>query len=152
MNLSIGATMLDQAQATAGTPALFGDAGTWGLLIMLVLMFVVLYFFAIRPQKKREKEEQEMRSQLGVGDNIVTIGGMTGRIISVNEEEDEIILETGSNKSHLTLKRWAIQGKVLTEAEQKAAKEAAAKAKEEKAAAKAAAKEAKKAAKSKKAE
>lgn len=87
----------------------------WSMLIMLALMFVALYFFAIRPQKKRQKEEEAMRNSIDIGDQITTIGGMTGRIIATNDADDEIILETGSNKSRITLKRWAIQGKVIEE-------------------------------------
>lgn len=96
-----------------------GDPGNsmWTMLIMLVVMFVALYFFAIRPQKKRQKEEEAMRNSIDVGDQITTIGGMTGRIIATNDADDEIIFETGSNKSRITLKRWAIQGKVVEEAE-----------------------------------
>lgn len=86
---------------------------TWTMLIMLAVMFVALYFFAIRPQKKRQKEEEAMRNSIDIGDQITTIGGMTGRIIATNDADDEIIFETGSNKSRITLKRWAIQGKVV---------------------------------------
>ena len=84
---------------------------------MLVVMFVALYFFAIRPQKKRQKEEEKMRNSIDIGDQITTIGGMTGRIIATNDADDEVIFETGSNKSRITLKRWAIQGKVVEETE-----------------------------------
>ena len=97
----------------------------WSMLIMLVVMFVALYFFAIRPQKKRQKEEEAMRNSIDIGDEITTIGGMTGRIIATNDADDEIILETGSNKSRITLKRWAIQGKVVESKEDANDKKAA---------------------------
>ncbi len=104
------------SSASDGTGANSGNS-MWTMLIMLVVMFVALYFFAIRPQKKRQKEEEAMRNSIDIGDQITTIGGMTGRIIATNDADDEIIFETGSNKSRITLKRWAIQGKVVEEAE-----------------------------------
>ncbi len=100
----------------SGAPEGEGSVGSmWPMLIMLVVMFAALYFFAIRPQKKRQKEEEAMRNSIDIGDQITTIGGMTGRIIATNDADDEIIFETGSNKSRITLKRWAIQGKVVEE-------------------------------------
>ncbi len=87
------------------------------MVVMLVVMFVAMYFFVIRPQKKRQKEEEQMRNSIDIGDMITTIGGLTGRIIATNDADDEIVLETGSNKSRITLKRWAIQGKVVEETE-----------------------------------
>ncbi len=100
----------------SGAPAGEGSVGSmWPMLIMLVVMFAAMYFFAIRPQKKRQKEEEAMRNSIDIGDQITTIGGMTGRIIATNDADDEIIFETGSNKSRITLKRWAIQGKVVEE-------------------------------------
>jgi len=103
---------------SSGAPAGDGSMGSmWPMLIMLVVMFVALYFFAIRPQKKRQKEEEAMRNSIDIGDQITTIGGMTGRIIATNDADDEVIFETGSNKSRITLKRWAIQGKVVEEVE-----------------------------------
>ena len=103
--------------ASASGDATQPGGSMWSMIIMLVVMFVALYFFAIRPQKKRQKEEEAMRNSIDIGDQITTIGGMTGRIIATNDADDEIIFETGSNKSRITLKRWAIQGKVVEEAE-----------------------------------
>lgn len=104
---------------SSGTPGTEGSMGSmWPMLIMLVVMFAALYFFAIRPQKKRQKEEEAMRNSIDIGDQITTIGGMTGRIIATNDADDEVIFETGSNKSRITLKRWAIQGKVVEETEE----------------------------------
>ena len=62
------------------TGAGMGATGTWGTIIMIVIMFAVFYFFAIRPQKKQEKETQQMRDALSIGDEIVTIGGIVGII------------------------------------------------------------------------
>ena len=68
-----------------------GGFGAWGTIIMIVLMFAVFYFFAIRPQKKQEKETQTMRNSLSIGDEIVTIGGIVGIITNITEETITII-------------------------------------------------------------
>ena len=65
-----------------------------GLLLPMILMFAVLYFFMIRPQKKREKETQKMRSSLEVGDEIITIGGIIGKVVSVDVEYEEIVIDS----------------------------------------------------------
>lgn len=113
------------------TNSLFGDPT---MILMLVGMFALMYFMTIRPQKKRQKEEQEMRNSVDVGDKITTIGGICGRIITV--KEDELIIETGSDKNKMTIMRWAVQrNNTASErlaAEREAAKVAAEKAKSEK--------------------
>ncbi len=68
------------AQAASGSPA-----GTLTTILPLVLIFVVFYFLLIRPQTKRAKEHREMVAKLAVGDEIVTNGGVLGRISEVNE-------------------------------------------------------------------
>ena len=78
-----------------------------GLLIPMILMFAVLYFFMIRPQKTREKESQKMRSSLEVGDEIITIGGIVGIVSSMRE--DTLVIETGSDRSKIRIARWAVQ-------------------------------------------
>lgn len=73
----------------------------------IVLIFVVFYFMLIRPQKKREKAVQEMRSKVEVGDEIVTVGGLIGRVVSV--KDDTIIIESGTDRCKVRIARWAIQ-------------------------------------------
>lgn len=80
-----------------------------------VLLFVVFYFFLIRPQKKRDKAEKEMRSSIGVGDEISTIGGIIGKVVSINDET--FVIETTADRTKLKLYRWAIRGKEPTAAE-----------------------------------
>lgn len=97
-----------EAAATAGDTAAQGGIG--GLLaaaLPFVLMIVVFYFLLIRPQKKKEKEEKKMRESLQVGDEILTIGGIYGRVISL--KEDSIVIESKSDHSKLTIARWAMQ-------------------------------------------
>ncbi len=79
----------------------------WPTLIMLVLMFGVLYFFMIRPQKKKQKEEAKMRDNLQPGDEIMTIGGFYGRVISV--KEDSVVIESVVDRSKQKILRSAIQ-------------------------------------------
>ena len=72
----------------------------------LVLMFVIIYFFMIRPQKKRDKEIQTMRSNLQIGDEVITTGGIIGIVASL--KEDTVVIETGSDRSKIRIARWAI--------------------------------------------
>ncbi len=78
----------------------------YGMIIWLVVMFVILYFVMIRPQKKKQKEEQKMRESLQVGDEIVTIGGIVGRIVSI--KEDTLVIESPDH-SKIQICNWAIQ-------------------------------------------
>ena len=81
--------------------------GTVGYLIFMVLLFAVMYFILIRPQKKKDKEAKAMQSSLQVGDEIVTIGGIVGLVVQVNE--DNIVIETTGNRNKIRLKNWAVQ-------------------------------------------
>lgn len=75
-------------------------------LIIPVGFLVVFYLFAIRPQKKKEKEIREMRDSLSVGDEVITIGGIYGKILLC--KEDKITLEVGTGKTRIDVTRWAI--------------------------------------------
>lgn len=104
-----GFTLLEMAGAAAGNPSAQGG-GTMMILaqvVPLVLVFVVFYFLLIRPQRKREKEVQKMRSNVEVGDEIVTAGGIIGRVVSL--KEDTLIIETGTDRSKVRIARWAVQ-------------------------------------------
>ena len=81
--------------------------GTIGMVIYIVLIIGVFYFLMIRPQRKKQKEEKQMRENLQVGDEIVTIGGIYGRVISL--KEDTIVIESQSDHSKITIARWALQ-------------------------------------------
>lgn len=72
-----------------------------------VLMLVALYFMMIRPQRKKEKETQNMRNSIEIGDGITTIGGIVGHVVSI--KEDTFVLETGNDRVKMRFKRWAIQ-------------------------------------------
>lgn len=100
--------------------------------IYLIAMVVIMYFLMIRPQKKKQKEEQAMRDNIQVGDEVTTIGGIMGRVVTV--KEDSLIIETGADKNKLKFARWAIsQNNTANEklaAEREAAKAAQQKEKE----------------------
>ncbi|MBR6791427.1 MAG: preprotein translocase subunit YajC [Oscillospiraceae bacterium] len=85
--------------------------GEMGLMLVqmlpLIMVLVVMYFLMIRPQKKKEKKTQEMRNNLQVGDEITTLGGIIGRVVSLRE--DTLVIETGSDRSKIRIKRWAVQ-------------------------------------------
>ena len=100
-----------------------GAAGGSSMIIMLILIFVIFYFFMIRPENKRKKKLEEMRSELTVGDEIVTIGGIIGKVVQATE--DTITFETGEDRVRIQVKKWAISTNVKQEeAEAKAAKRA----------------------------
>ena len=73
-----------------------GSGSMWSSIIMMALIIVVFWFFIIRPQRKKDKETAKMRSELQVGDEIVTIGGIIGIIVSM--KEDSLVIETGSDR------------------------------------------------------
>lgn len=76
-------------------------------IIMIVLLIVVFYFFGIRPQKKQEKETQAMRNSLQVGDEITTIGGIIGKVISIKEET--LMIETGHDRTKIRILKSAVR-------------------------------------------
>lgn len=95
---------LEEAAQQGGGSALatFGMFGFW------ILIFVALYFIILRPQKKKQKEEEELRNSIEIGDDVTTIGGIVGRIIAVREDDETIVIETGSDKTRMRFKKWAI--------------------------------------------
>ena len=81
--------------------------GLTSMLLMFVPLFLIMYFFMIRPQKKQEKQIAEMRNSLMVGDEICTNGGIIGRVYSI--KEDIITLEINKERTKLKIYRWAIR-------------------------------------------
>ena len=79
----------------------------YGGLLMIVVMFVALYFLMIRPQKKQEKQISDMRNNLQVGDEITTIGGIIGKIVSIKEET--ITIETSHDRTKIRFLRSAVR-------------------------------------------
>lgn len=116
------------------TDATAAAGGMGSTLIMLVLMLAVFYFMLIRPENKRKKEAEEMRSAVKVGDKITTIGGICGTVVSI--KDDKLVIETGADQVRVELAKWAMSTNETAaeqkKAEQKKAQEAKAKAKAEK--------------------
>ena len=115
----------DAVQQTSGTESLLS------MLPMLLIMFGIFYFVLIRPENKRKKEAENMRSNVKVGDKVTTIGGIIGTVVSV--KEDKFVLETGADQVRIELAKWGISTNDTADAriaeEKKKAAEAKAKAK-----------------------
>ncbi len=96
--------------AATTTDAAMGEVGTMQQLLVtfipLALMLVVFYFFLIRPEKKRAKKMKEMLDNLQVADEVVTTGGIIGRVLKVTE--DTVLLETGSDRTRIRILRSSI--------------------------------------------
>lgn len=88
-----------------------GLMGTLTMLLPLALMFVVMYFLMIRPQRNKEKKLREQISQMRVGDNVMTIGGIVGRVASLTD--DEVTLYTSVANTMMTFKKTAVS-QILT--------------------------------------
>ena len=114
---------------------LTGAAGAGGgsTIIMLVAMLAVFYFLLIRPENKRKKEAEQMRSQLKNGDEVTTIGGIVGKVVNV--KDDKFVIETGADQVRIEFAKWALS---TNETAAETAKVEAQKAEEAKAKAKAA--------------
>ena len=97
--------------------------GLGGLLSLLpiVLIFVVMYFLMIRPQKKQEKEAQEMRDSLAVGDEVTTIGGIIGEIVSIKDET--VVIETTKAGTKIRFLKSAIRSVDVSAEDKKKAAE-----------------------------
>ena len=81
--------------------------GSYFSIIIMVVLFAALYFFMIRPQKKQEKKDAEMRNSLRVGDEVTTIGGIIGKVVSVKGET--FVLETTKDKTKIRFLKGAIR-------------------------------------------
>jgi len=97
--------MINALMLTGATTG--NDAGSMIVtVLMLVAVFVVFYFFGIRPQKKQEKQQAEMRNNLQVGDEITTIGGIIGKVVSIKDET--CVIETSRERTKIRILKSAI--------------------------------------------
>lgn len=76
---------------------------------LIVLMLALMYFFMIRPENKRKKEAQALRDSLTTGDEVTTIGGITGTICAV--KENTIVIESGADRVRIEVTKWAVSTK-----------------------------------------
>ena len=115
-----------------------GGSGMLTTILMLAVMIGIFYFMLIRPEKKRKKEAEAMRSAIKTGDRITTIGGIIGTVVNVKDEK--IVIETSADQVRMELAKWSIStndsADERAKAEAKKAQEAKAKAKAAKKAAK----------------
>lgn len=86
-------------------------------IILLVLMFGLMWLFMIRPENKRKKEAENLRNSLSVGDEITSIGGITGTVCAV--KDSTIVIETGADRVRIELTKWAVSTKNGQEAGKK---------------------------------
>ncbi len=99
--------LADGEQAAGGLGGLFGG-NMWMMILLYAAIIGAIYFFLIRPNSKKKKEEAQMRNNLEIGDEITTIGGIMGRIVAIKDDEDAIIIETGSDRVKMKKKKWCI--------------------------------------------
>ncbi|WP_312649448.1 preprotein translocase subunit YajC [Aminipila sp.] len=90
--------------------------GSLQSLLPLVLLILIMYFLLIRPQKKKEKAVNEMRSNIKAGDEIITIGGICGKVVKVKEET--IVIQVGAEKLKFEMMKWSVS-KVINSDESK---------------------------------
>ena len=98
-------------------------ADSMSMIVMMVVMIGVFYFFLIRPENKKKKAMNEMRSSLKVGDNITTIGGVVGDIVQV--KDDTLVIEVGADKVRIEFTKWAVSTNNTAEKAAAKAQEAA---------------------------
>lgn len=92
----------------AGTDGQANTGSTLILFVIIALFFVAWYFLAIRPQRKKEKELREQLEKMRVGDSVITIGGLCGRVANINKSKDEVTIMTSAANSLVTFKKSAI--------------------------------------------
>lgn len=102
--------------------------GQWSWIVIYVVLFAAMYFFLIRPNSKKRKAEEEMKKSITIGDDVTTIGGIVGKIVAIKDDEDAYIIETGTDRAKLKIKKWGISSvdnkkPVDTKADKKAKKD-----------------------------
>mgnify|MGYP004474405223 FL=1 len=117
-------TNVYQLLTTAAAAA--GESGDiWSSLLSyapIVIVIIAFYFVLIRPQQKKDKEDKAMRENLDIGDEIITAGGIIGRIVSI--KDDTLVIETGSDRSKIRITKWAVSQNLTAAEAAKAAKAA----------------------------
>lgn len=85
-----------------------GSTDIWAMILWMVVIVGIFYFLLILPQNKKKKKEDKMRNSVQIGDEITTIGGVVGKVVGVKEDSGMLIIETGTDRSKLKIKKWAI--------------------------------------------
>ena len=102
----MGSTPIAGSIILAREESCFMNYNTLINLLPIVLLFVLMYFLMIRPQKKKDKQIKDMRNSLTVGDEIITIGGLCGKIVKTKDET--IVVQAGADKVKFEMMRWAV--------------------------------------------
>jgi preprotein translocase subunit YajC len=113
--MNFSPVILAEAAASGGSTT----SAMLSMLITFVPLFAVFYFLIVRPQKKREKEEKEMRESISIGDEIITIGGIIGLV--VRQTDDTLVIETGGDRSKLRIQKSAVKENVTARERMQAA-------------------------------
>lgn len=111
LSIALVALMFASCATTGSTDAAAAEENPQSMWMMLLIyggVIVLVYFLFIRPNSKKKKEEQALRNNLEVGDDITTIGGIVGKIVSIKEESESLIIETSADRTRLHIKNWAI--------------------------------------------
>ena len=95
------------SSAAASNAAGANGSSTWILVVYIVVIVAAMYFFMIRHNKKKQQKEEQMRNSVEVGNEILTIGGIFGKVVAV--KEDSFIVESGPERSKIRIAKWAIQ-------------------------------------------
>lgn len=111
--------LINLLEAAPAAKAGAQQGSPWSFWIMIVAIFVIMYFFMIRPQKKKQKQIEQFRKSLGVGNHVVTAGGIHGIIRKVNEADNSIVLEIAKNVE-ITIEKSSIYANASAAAESQA--------------------------------
>ena len=84
-----------------------GSENMMFMINMFIIVFLLLYFMVIRPRRKKERELEDLRKAIKIGDIVTTIGGIVGIVVSV--KDDGLTIETGSDRNKIRIKNWAIR-------------------------------------------
>lgn len=90
-----------------GGTASTGDS-LWMTILYMVVIVGIFYFLLMRPQQKKKKKEEKMRNSVQIGDDVTTIGGIVGRVVGIKDDSDTLIIETGTDRAKMKIKKWAI--------------------------------------------
>lgn len=104
-------TVSATSSATGNAPGPSCLEQSWYIWVIYGIVIVIFYFALIRPQKKQRQQEEQMRSNIEIGDEIITIGGICGRVVS-KKEDDTLVIETGAERAKIKIKNWAISSRV----------------------------------------
>ena len=102
-------TIASGAESASQGGFLGGNLTSMLFLLIPLAILIIFWFFSSRSQKKKEKEQAEQRNALKVGDELVTIGGIVGRVVTAKPDDDKVTIEVGGERNRVVIMKWAIQ-------------------------------------------